>query len=172
MPNTRQNGAPDLPRLLTGRQFAHLINRHPNWVRVARNNGRIPAAQKVGTMWVYPEDALVRPAHVLLDNRLLDIGIPQEFLGGTPWYTEEPEYADYTGRRRPPNSGPRASYLPNLRNLREEANMTRYALAKKAGMNHSTVQRIEDGSRAAPKTIVRLAGALEVDYSELLREVR
>lgn len=172
MPNTRQGGKPDLPRLLTGRQFAHLINRHPNWIRRARKMGRIPAAQKVGTVWVYPEDALIRPAHVTLDNRLLDIGIPDEFLGGEVWYGPEPEYPDYADRKRPPNSGPRATFVPNLRTLREERNMTQYALAKKSGVHHTTIAKVEGGARAAPRTIVRLAGALGVDYGELLREVR
>jgi DNA-binding XRE family transcriptional regulator len=171
MPNTRQGGKQDLPRLLTGRQFAHLINRHPHWVRMARNMGRIPAAQKVGPLWVYPEDALIRPAHVTLDNRLLDIGIPDSFLGGEVWYGPEPEYPDHTGRGKL-GGGPRASHCPNLANLREERGMTQYALAKKSGVHHTTIAKVERGARAAPRTIVRLAEGLEIDYGELLREVR
>jgi DNA-binding XRE family transcriptional regulator len=170
MPHTRQGGAPDLPRLLTTSQFAHKINRHPGWVRRAQKAGRIPAAQNVGGRLIYPEDALIRPLHVNLPNSLLDIGIPQEFLGGEPVYMDEPEYFDQS-KRKPIPAPRRGAYLPNLRNLREERGLSQYALAKKAGMAHTVVRTIELGHMGTPKTIMKLAKALEVEYVEMMREV-
>ena len=59
----------------------------------------------------------------------------------------------------------------NLRNLRELRALSQRELAAKSGLSVTTVNRIEIGERKPmPRTIRKLAEALEVQPEELLSE--
>lgn len=58
-----------------------------------------------------------------------------------------------------------------LRTLREEKVLSQRELARLAGITHTTLWRLENGHREArPKTIRKLAKALEVEPKELLTQ--
>ncbi len=58
-----------------------------------------------------------------------------------------------------------------VRAARERAFLSKRELAEKAGLDRSTVGRIEDGvTEVYPRTIRKLAKALDVDPTELLGE--
>ena len=60
--------------------------------------------------------------------------------------------------------------LPRLRALREDAFLTQAELAKKSGVSHPTVVRLESGKTAARlPTVRKLAQALGVEPVELTR---
>ncbi len=56
-----------------------------------------------------------------------------------------------------------------LRQLRIQAGLSMYQLAQRAGLNRSTLMRIEDGTFAQPsvETLNALAHALEIEPEEL-----
>lgn len=57
-----------------------------------------------------------------------------------------------------------------MRLLREERVLSQRELARLAGITHTTLWRLENGFRVArPKTIRKLAKALEVEPKELLK---
>lgn len=57
----------------------------------------------------------------------------------------------------------------NLKRKREEKNLSRYQLAKKAGLRDSTLQNIENSDDPNPtfKTMCKIADALEISLDEL-----
>ena len=58
-----------------------------------------------------------------------------------------------------------------LRELREERVLSLRELEERSGVSYSTIWRIEDGRQGAhPRTIRKLADALGVRPSELIRE--
>lgn len=59
----------------------------------------------------------------------------------------------------------------NLRRLREARGLTRYRLAKLAGVSETAVNRYETGERASPNSlqVTRLADVLDVTIDDLLR---
>ena len=60
-----------------------------------------------------------------------------------------------------------------VRALRERAFLSRSELARMAGLDRSTVGRIEEGETVVyPRTVRRLAAALSVDPSSLVSEGR
>lgn len=57
-----------------------------------------------------------------------------------------------------------------LKKFREERVLSQRELARLAGITHTTLWRLENGFREArPKTIRKLANALEVEPQELVR---
>jgi transcriptional regulator with XRE-family HTH domain len=54
-----------------------------------------------------------------------------------------------------------------LRALREQRGWTQHHLARVAGVNDRTVQRIEHGNRPRPDTLKAIAAAFDVDVSKL-----
>lgn len=56
----------------------------------------------------------------------------------------------------------------NVRELRKQRNLSREALAVRAGVSYATVSRIESGSYPSQRTIRQLARALKVSVTELL----
>jgi transcriptional regulator with XRE-family HTH domain len=59
-----------------------------------------------------------------------------------------------------------------LQRLREERVLSQRELARTAGLTHQTVWRFENGfENAHPKTIRKIAEALEVEPKELLKKV-
>jgi transcriptional regulator with XRE-family HTH domain len=60
-----------------------------------------------------------------------------------------------------------------LRKLRRERVLSLRELEEKSGVSYNTIWRIEDGRQGAhPRTIRKLAEALQVEPSELLKEGR
>ena len=57
--------------------------------------------------------------------------------------------------------------VPNLRRLRLERFVTQDELAARAGVGSATIHRLENGSPARLSTIRKLAGALDVEPSQL-----
>lgn len=57
-----------------------------------------------------------------------------------------------------------------LRKLRAKANLSLKALATKAGINYTTINRIENGHNRSPHwpTLQQLAGALDVDVDKIV----
>jgi len=174
---TRRGGAPDLPRLLTVKEFADLLSRSADrrysemWVREAINDGRIPAAQLVGGyMWVIPEDALIRPRYVPFSNKMLDELLPPHVTeGAEPYFIP-----DRRPRGRKPGQvagGKKSVHIPSLKRLRLERGWSRRELCRRAGgMSHYTIERAEAGKKVTVPTLLRLAEALGVDYEDLMRE--
>lgn len=56
----------------------------------------------------------------------------------------------------------------NVRELRKQRNLSREALAVRAGISYATVGRIESGTYPSQRTIRQLAEALDVTVTELL----
>ena len=60
-----------------------------------------------------------------------------------------------------------------LRELRRKRVLSLRELEEKSGVSYNTIWRIEDGRQGAhPRTIRKLAEALQVEPSELLKEGR
>ncbi len=59
--------------------------------------------------------------------------------------------------------------MEKLRTLRKQRVLTLRDLAEKSGVSKDTISRIERGGGAYPVTIRKLAAALEVDPSELIK---
>ena len=67
----------------------------------------------------------------------------------------------------------RSIALPALRQLRQAAGLSQRELGKRAKVSPGTVYRLENSVRGAyPSTMQKLARALEVSPSELVREHR
>jgi transcriptional regulator with XRE-family HTH domain len=61
--------------------------------------------------------------------------------------------------------------VERLRELRRERVLSLRELEEKSGVSYNTIWRLEDGRQGAhPKTVRRLAEALGVQPSELIRE--
>lgn len=172
---TRKKGAPDLPALLTCREYGHLIGRTHQWVRDACVQGRIPAAQYVANyIWIIPEDALIVPRHLEgFPHHLLDVDLPEEFVlsGKRADIAEAPEL-----KRGPScniNENNKRYVLWNLRKVRQEREWGVNQLARAAGVNSSKISRIENNREPAwYVTVKKLATTLGVDVEELMhREV-
>ncbi len=60
----------------------------------------------------------------------------------------------------------------NLKKLRKTRGLTRYELAKKAGLRESTIQNVENTDDPNPtfKTMYKIADALEITLDELRRD--
>ena len=71
-----------------------------------------------------------------------------------------------TGRRVP---RPSTRAAPGLRYLRTSRALTQAELAARAGVRRSTIARLEGGQEARMPTLRRLARALGVEPSELMR---
>jgi transcriptional regulator with XRE-family HTH domain len=64
-------------------------------------------------------------------------------------------------------------FAANLKGLRRERGLARAALARRADLGKDTLFRIESGQRALRlDTLLKLADALEIDPTELLRGLR
>lgn len=65
------------------------------------------------------------------------------------------------------------TFAPLLRNAREEAGLTQEELAFLSGLDRTTISQVERG-KALPglESLIRLAGALEMEPSELIPDVR
>jgi transcriptional regulator with XRE-family HTH domain len=61
-----------------------------------------------------------------------------------------------------------AREVPGLRAARKRTNLSQRDLEKLSGVSYVNVSRIENGQRATPETIDKLAGALGVEVEELL----
>lgn len=65
----------------------------------------------------------------------------------------------------------RSTPLPTLRRLRQSRGLTQQELARMAKVSSGTVYRLENGLRGAyPRSVRKLAFALEVSSAELVRE--
>jgi HTH-type transcriptional regulator, competence development regulator len=63
--------------------------------------------------------------------------------------------------------------VERLKELRRERVLSLRELERKSGVSYNTIWRIEDGRQGAhPRTIRKLAEALQVEPSELLNEGR
>jgi transcriptional regulator with XRE-family HTH domain len=61
--------------------------------------------------------------------------------------------------------------VERLRELRRERVLSLRELEEKSGVSYNTIWRLEDGRQGAhPKTVRKLAEALRVQPSELIRE--
>src|SRR5918998_442353 len=61
-----------------------------------------------------------------------------------------------------------ARELPGLRAARKRASLSQRDLEKLSGVSYVNVSRLENGQRATPETIDKLAQALDVEVEELL----
>src|SRR3712207_1937292 len=61
-----------------------------------------------------------------------------------------------------------AREVPGLRAARKRASLSQRDLEKQSGVSYVNISRIENGQRAKPETIDKLAGALGVEVEELL----
>jgi transcriptional regulator with XRE-family HTH domain len=62
------------------------------------------------------------------------------------------------------------AFCQNLTRLRTSAGLTQQELARRAGMDHSVIRRVESGERGPQLlTVFKLAAALGVHPSTLLR---
>ncbi len=63
--------------------------------------------------------------------------------------------------------------VERLRELRRQRVLSLRELEERSGVSYNTIWRIEDGRQGAhPRTLRKLAEALEVDPSELVKKVR
>ena len=63
--------------------------------------------------------------------------------------------------------------MERLKELRRNRVLSLRELEKRSGVSYNTIWRIEDGRQGAhPRTVRRLAAALDVEPSELLKEGR
>jgi transcriptional regulator with XRE-family HTH domain len=63
--------------------------------------------------------------------------------------------------------------VERLKELRREQVLSLRELEERSGVSYNTIWRIEDGRQGAhPRTVRRLAAALDVEPSELLKEGR
>jgi HTH-type transcriptional regulator, competence development regulator len=63
--------------------------------------------------------------------------------------------------------------VERLKELRREQVLSLRELEERSGVSYNTIWRIEDGRQGAhPRTVRRLAAALDVEPSELLKEER
>ena len=63
--------------------------------------------------------------------------------------------------------------VERLKQLRREQVLSLRELEERSGVSYNTIWRIEDGRQGAhPRTVRRLAAALDVEPSELLKEGR
>jgi transcriptional regulator with XRE-family HTH domain len=63
--------------------------------------------------------------------------------------------------------------VERLKELRRNRVLSLRELEKRSGVSYNTIWRIEDGRQGAhPRTVRRLAAALDVEPSELLKEGR
>ena len=63
--------------------------------------------------------------------------------------------------------------MERLKELRGKRVLSLRELEERSGVSYNTIWRIEDGRQGAhPRTVRRLAAALEVEPSELLKEGR
>jgi transcriptional regulator with XRE-family HTH domain len=61
--------------------------------------------------------------------------------------------------------------VERLKELRRERVLSLRELEERSGVSYNTIWRIEDGRQGAhPRTVRKLAGALRVDPSELIKE--
>jgi Predicted transcriptional regulators len=58
--------------------------------------------------------------------------------------------------------------LPALARLRGRRGWTARDLARRADLADETISRIENGHQPSPRTILKLAVALEMDFDELV----
>lgn len=67
----------------------------------------------------------------------------------------------------------RSVFLPSLRELRQDRSLTQRELGKLANVSTNTIYQLETGRRGAyPVTVRKLASALGVPPSDLMRERR
>ncbi len=154
----RKNNQKELPRLLTARQFAARIGKTARWVRQTCEEGRIPAAQKVGGNWIIPEDALIRLRHT-------DIDLLPEMLDGKPY--GEPVYKPNLGNPKPWSS--RQVRIPGLGRIMQERGLSRERVHWLTGVHRDTLRRAQENRPVSPKTVVKLAKGLGVDYADLFK---
>jgi hypothetical protein len=163
-------GRPDMPELMSVRMFAHHLGKGEVWVRQACKDGRILACQKVGNNYVIAKDTLIRPRYMQdFPGHLLDVDLPPEFILGTePYEVPMPEYRKpgNPDRTRDPR---RAVKLHSFRHVFMESEMSYHKLQHMASVSGQTINKALNGGRVAPEVAVRLANALGVDISELLR---
>ena len=63
--------------------------------------------------------------------------------------------------------------MERLKELRRERVLSLRELEERSGVSYNTIWRIEDGRQGAhPRTVRKLADALRVDPSELIRRAR
>jgi transcriptional regulator with XRE-family HTH domain len=65
----------------------------------------------------------------------------------------------------------KTAYSEKIRLLRKARAWSQEQLASVASISSRTLQRIEKGESASPETLMALASALEIDVSELTREI-
>lgn len=167
----------ELPKLLTAREYGHVIGRNLEWVKKACSDGRIPAAQMVGNgmLWIIPEDALIRPRYTEgIDSKLLDVGLPDEMvLYGKPVYIPAP---DYSGNAR---KGAATKHrvlnkhktvtLPMLERIRKGKDIGMRELVRLSGVHHATIRKAELGLPILGTKAVALADALDIEVDDLLK---
>jgi transcriptional regulator with XRE-family HTH domain len=65
----------------------------------------------------------------------------------------------------------RSVLLPGLRQVRQTSGLTQRQLGELAGVGKGTIWELETGRRGAyPRTVTRLAKALETEISNLVKE--
>ncbi len=166
---TRINNRPNLPTLMTPKQFAEYKERPYRWVLGMIEDGCIPAAQRVGNVWVIPQDAIIRPRFLGdLPNSALDVDLPMELLGGKRKKEKAPEYrrADTLGK----STEFKKVRLPGMRRVRVERGLSQRKLARMARSSQRTVHSAESGPGVTARSALKFARALEVDYEDLMRE--
>lgn len=167
---TRKNNKPDLPSLLTAREFGYLIGRSRLWVIEACREGRIPAAQFVNNwVWIIPEDALIIPRYLEdFPTELLDVELPEEFvLWGKR--VEIPKPMPGKNHFKPDSIKVNLYELPNLRRVRERKEYTQRGLASAAHVDQASLSRVETGVQKCRYSFARrLCDTLNVDITELM----
>jgi hypothetical protein len=159
-------GGGKLPELMTIRQYASHIGRGEHWVREACNDGRILAAQKVGHFWVIAKDSLIQPRW--LEGVPLDVDLPEDIIfGAPPIEVEPPKY----NQKRKGNKKPKRKLkrLPSFAKVMDEKGYTYGELRYMTGLGFNTIGNARNGGQVTMESALRLANALEVDISELLR---
>jgi hypothetical protein len=165
-PKGTLKGGGKLPELLTLRQYASHIGRSEDWVREAVKDGRILAAQKVGHFWVIAKNSLIRPRW--LEGVPLDVDLPDDIIfGAPPIEVEPPKYKHVRGGNK--KGSRKLKKLPSFRKLMDEKGYTYRDIRYMTGLNLQTIGNARNGGRVTMQSALRLANALEVDISELLR---
>jgi hypothetical protein len=162
----RYSGRPDMPVLMTVRQFASHIGRGEHWVRDACKDGRILACQKVGHFYVIAQDTLIRPRW--MEGVPLDVDLPDDMIfGAEPIHVDPPVYKEV--RKGNKKGMQKLKKLPSFRKVMDEKGYTYAEIRYMTGLGLNTIGNARNGGQVTMQSALRLANALEVDISELLR---
>jgi hypothetical protein len=151
-------------------EFARKISKPVEWVRVACEEGRILACQKVGIQWVIAEDTLIAPRFFKdIDPIMLD-HLPEDMVLGD--YRVEVDVREYAENPRNKEGKRKRVSVPagGLRTVMDEQGLSQYDVNRLTGVTRVTIRKALGGERVQADVVLRLAYGLGVDISDILRE--